>query len=80
MLHVFHLDVAKGSGVAYVAIATHVCFKCMLHKFCECMFQLPNVPAVLEAYYKCFIWMLQYSIFQEYTTYVVTVGRILQRR
>jgi hypothetical protein len=28
----FH-DVTKGSGVEYVAIATHVCFKCMFHMF-----------------------------------------------
>ena len=40
MFHAFHLyvscvsfDVAKGSNVAYVAMATHVCFKCMSHMF-----------------------------------------------
>jgi hypothetical protein len=42
MFHVFHLDiscvlfyldVAKGSDVAYVAMATHIYFKCMFHMF-----------------------------------------------
>jgi hypothetical protein len=31
--HVFHQDVAKGSRVAYIAMATHACFKCMFHMF-----------------------------------------------
>jgi hypothetical protein len=27
------IDVAKGYDVAYVEMATHVCFKCMFHMF-----------------------------------------------
>jgi hypothetical protein len=48
----FHLDVAKGSDVAYVAMATHVCFKCMFHMFYLFKTYVPNVSAISEA---CFI-------------------------
>jgi hypothetical protein len=34
MLHVFYIDVAKADrDVAYVAMAIHVCFKCMFQMF-----------------------------------------------
>jgi hypothetical protein len=83
----FHLDVTKGSGVAYVEIATHICFKCMFH-----MFQLFQTY-VANVYSKCFSCFQTYvasvssgccnaytGMFQEYNVYVATFERMLQKR
>ena len=59
MFHVFHLAVAKGSDVAHVAMATHVCFKYMFQCFIcsNHMLQMyvPNVSTVSDACFMCFI-------------------------
>jgi hypothetical protein len=52
MLQVFHPD------VAYIAMAIHVCCKCIV----------PNVLAVSDVRCKCFIWLLHM-----FHTYVVSV-------
>jgi hypothetical protein len=64
MLQVFRLDVAKvDRDVAYVAMAIHVCFKCMFqmfHLFFTCSLQVFHLDVVYVSHVCCnyFIWML----------------------
>ena len=73
VLQVFHIDVAKvDRDVAHVAMAIHVCFKCMFR-----MFHLFFHTYVC----KCFIWMLHMflQVFEMYVPSVSVVSvRILQ--
>jgi hypothetical protein len=56
IFHAFYFD------VAYVAMATHACFKCMFHMFYLfrriLQMYVTNVSAS-DVCFKCFIWMLQ---------------------
>jgi hypothetical protein len=79
MLPVFHVD------VAYVAMAIHVCCKCIVLNIkcvlsgCYIYFthilQVFHLDAVYVShiYYKCFIWMMHM-----FHTYVVSVSYVLQ--
>jgi hypothetical protein len=58
MLQVFHLDIAKvDRDVAHVAMAIHVCFKCIFQMF-NLFFQT-FVASVSSGCCICFICMLQ---------------------
>jgi uncharacterized membrane protein YgcG len=85
MFHVFHLDVAKRSGVAYIAIAAYIRFKCIFHMFqlfsnvcCKCMLQIFQLFQTHVASVSSGCCNDYKGMFQEYTAYVATVRRILQ--
>jgi hypothetical protein len=61
MLQVFYMDVIKvDRDVAYVAMAIHVCFKCMFQMF----YLFSDICC------KCFIWILY--MFHTYLTSVLS--------
>ena len=62
-LQVFYIDVAKvdrdvaklDRNVAHIAIAIHICFKCMFQMFYLFQINIFLPKNVSDEYYKCFI-------------------------
>jgi hypothetical protein len=76
MLQVFHVD------VAYVAMAIHVCCKCICYKCFSCFKHMLQVFYLDVAYVshiccKCFIWML-YIFCNGYSVFSGVFTRMLQ--
>jgi hypothetical protein len=52
---VFYIGIAKiNRGVAQVAMAIHVCFKCIFQLICMFQVYVPTDMHVASVYFKCF--------------------------